>query len=116
MNTRNTKVLMILPIMSLLPFESLRAAHALAFGTWSQAGNMILPRSKHVATLLPDGTVLFAGGLTGSLGNIVTTASAEIYHPDTETWRLTGSMSVPRSRFTAILLPNGNVLVAFWKG
>jgi N-acetylneuraminic acid mutarotase len=112
MNTRNTKVLMILLIMSLLPFESLKAAHALASGTWSQAGNMILPRSKHAATLLPDGTVLVVGGLTGSLGNILTTASAEIYHPDTGTWCLTGSMSVPRSRFTATLLPNGKVLVA----
>jgi len=85
---------------------------ALSPGTWQQTGNMILPRSKHTATLLSDGTVLVAGGLTDSLGNIVTTASAEIYHPDTGTWNLTSSMSAPRSRFTATLLLNGKVLVA----
>lgn len=112
MNTRNAKMLMILLILSLLAVEPLTAAHALPSGTWSQTGNMILPRSKHTATLLPDGTVLVAGGLTGSLGDIVTTASAEIYHPDAGTWSLTNSMSTPRSRFTATLLSNGKVLVA----
>jgi Galactose oxidase, central domain len=85
---------------------------ALPPGTWVKTGNMILPRSRHTATLLPDGTVLVAGGLTGGLGNIVTTASAEIYHPDTGTWNLTSSMSAPRSRFTATVLLNGKVLVA----
>ena len=85
---------------------------ALSPGTWQRTGNMILPRSKHTATLLPDGTVLVAGGLTGSLGNIVATASAEIYNPNTTSWSLSNSMSAPRSRFTATLLLNGTVLVA----
>jgi len=72
---------------------------------------MTLPRSTHTATLLPNGTVLVAGGLTGSLGNIVTTASAELYNPNTGTWSLTNNMFTPRSRFTATLLSHGKVLV-----
>ena len=85
---------------------------ALPPGTWDQTGNMNVSRSRHTAILLPDGAVLVAGGLTGSLGDIVTTASAEIYDPNTGTWSLTSSMSAPRSRFTATLLPSGKVLVA----
>jgi hypothetical protein len=98
--------------MSLLSLAHLKAAHALPSGTWSQTENMIIPRSKHTATLLPDGTVLVAGGLTGSLGNTTTTSSAEVYNPVTGKWSVTSSMIVARSRFTATLLQNGKVLVA----
>lgn len=112
MKIQNLKALLVLVLFSLYLFGSPNSVRALPSSTWDQTGNMILPRSKHVAMLLPDGTVLVAGGLTGSLENIVTTASAEIYHPDTGTWNLTGSMSVPRARFTATLLLNGKVLVA----
>lgn len=112
MKTGKARMLIILLILCLLPFTSLKATHALPSGTWSQTGAMIFPRSKHTATLLPDGTVLVAGGLTGSIGNIFTTTSAEIYNPATGTWSLTSSMSVPRSRFTATLLQSGKVLVA----
>lgn len=110
MNTLNTKILTILLIVGLLPVQPTKAAHALPSGIWSQTGNVIIPRSKHIATLLPDGTVLVAGGLTGSIGNIVTTTSAEIYHPDTGVWSLTNNMPTPRSRFTATLLLDGKVL------
>ncbi len=112
MKTRNAKLLIILLILSLLRFGPLKIVQALPLGTWHQRENMNVARSRHTATLLPDGTVLVAGGLTGNLGNVVTTPSAEIYNPNTGTWRLTSSMSAPRSRFTATLLPNGKVLVA----
>jgi Galactose oxidase, central domain len=45
---------------------------------------MTIARVNHTATLLPNGTVLVAGGYT----NLVQTplASAEIYNPATEIW------------------------------
>jgi N-acetylneuraminic acid mutarotase len=73
---------------------------------------MVVARSRHTATLLPDGRVLVAGGQTLDLGTITTTATAELYDPRKGTWSPTGSMTTPRSRHTAILLPGGKVLVA----
>lgn len=57
-------------------------------------GSMNVPRSNHTLTLLPDGRVLAAGGVTTSA---VVTSTAEIYDPATGTWTLTGSMMTPRS-------------------
>ena len=79
-----------------------------ATGTWTTTGRLKTGRSFHTATLLPDGTVLAAGG--GSNGDDV--ASAELYDPATGTWTPTGAMTVARWGHTATLLPNGTVLVA----
>jgi hypothetical protein len=47
-------------------------------GDFVVAANMIAGRHSHTATLLPDGTVLIAGGHSIYPGS---TASAEIYTP-----------------------------------
>ena len=93
---------------------ALSAVNALAAtpGAWSPTGALVVARSRHTATLLPDGRVLVAGGQTVDLGNITTTATAEFYEPVTGTWSPTGSMTTPRSRHTATLLLDGKVLVA----
>jgi N-acetylneuraminic acid mutarotase len=77
-------------------------------GAWSPTGDLITARWSHTATLLPDGTVLVAGGSgTGS-----SLASAELYDPATGTWTATGSLVNARQNYTATLLPDGTVLVA----
>jgi hypothetical protein len=49
-------------------------------GTWTSAGNMSTARFAHSANLLPDGTVLVAGG-TDCSGNYF--SAAELYTPPT---------------------------------
>jgi len=83
-------------------------------GTWTQTGAMHERRAFATATLLLDGRVLVAGGITGGCPNFVCqgiTGSAEIYNPRTDVWTLTGTMHQARARQTATLLPSGQVLV-----
>jgi hypothetical protein len=77
-------------------------------GTFSATGSMATARDFPTATLLADGRVLVAGGLTSS----VTLASAELYDPKTGTFSATGSMATARCFPTATLLADGRVLVA----
>ena len=70
---------------------------------------MIEARYGYTATLLPDGTVLVAGGYTGEGGAL---ASAERYDPRSGAWTTTASMIEARGGYTATLLLNGQVLVA----
>jgi Kelch motif protein/galactose oxidase-like protein len=83
-----------------------------ASGTWSQTGAMAEPRSSSSATLLPDGTVLVAGG-TNEPGLDPTRfhRSAEVYDPVSGTWSATGSMVEGRGQLAATLLTDGKVLV-----
>jgi hypothetical protein len=57
---------------------------------------------------LLNGKVLVAGG-SGALSYL---SSAELYDPTTGGWTNTGSMNIARENHTALLLPNGQVLVA----
>ena len=102
-------------------FRQVKAAELYnpATATWAATGAMNVARSGQTATLLPDGDVLVAGGgcnpghgycNSGSFLN--TLASAELYHPATGTWTLTGRMHAGREYQTATLLPSGQVLEA----
>jgi N-acetylneuraminic acid mutarotase len=87
------------------------ADECLTPGTWSVTGNLNTARTGHTATLLSDGTVLVAGGVTDQENGDVLD-SAELYDPRTGLWSFTASMSRPRGGHTATLLQDGRVLVA----
>jgi hypothetical protein len=73
-------------------------------GVFSATGRMMYDRSTHTATLLPDGTVLVAGG--DRFG------TAELYEPLKGAFSATGTMTAPREAATATLLRDGTVLIA----
>jgi fibronectin type 3 domain-containing protein len=82
---------------------------------WRSTASMSNPRSYGNLTLLPDGTVLASGGMTGSDGIDLTKAvlPTEIWNPDTETWTQVASLHIGREyHSTALLLPDGRVLMA----
>lgn len=81
-------------------------------GRLSPALSMTVGRAAHTATLLPDGSVLLAGGFRSQGTSEIPIASAELYDPRTNTFTPTGDMNVARSGHTATLLPNGLVLIA----
>ena len=72
---------------------------------------MTAMRRYATATLLPDATVLIAGGGDAS-PPYYETHSAELYDPVTDNFSRTGSMTENREGHTATLLANGTVLVA----
>jgi hypothetical protein len=76
------------------------------------SSTMTTARAGHTATLLDDGTVLIAGGLSGAGGSLSALQSAEIYNPLTQTFNAVGNLSDSRTFQTASLLANGTVLLA----
>jgi hypothetical protein len=83
-------------------------------GRWIQTASMIVPRTRHLATLLRDGSVLVVGGDIAMAGHPYGTGStrkAEIFDPRTGTWARTASMTVVRVARFATTLPDGRVLV-----
>ena len=85
-----------------------------ATGTWQATGSMDDARHRHTATLLRNGRVLVAGGLSDNPpdGDAESLPSAELYDPPTGTWTDTGPMHLRRGIHTASLLPSGLVLIA----
>jgi hypothetical protein len=78
-------------------------------GTFTPTGNLNTPRGFATATLLTNGQVLFTGGVDS---NGDTLATAELYNPAAGTFTLiTSPMTTARAGHTAVLLPNGNVLI-----
>jgi hypothetical protein len=88
--------------------------------TFAWTANMTECRWHHTSTLLPDGTVLIAGGddldhylVSTYCINLADAAPgrAELYAPGTGTFSVTGSMTAPRERHAATLLNDGTVLI-----
>jgi len=72
-------------------------------------GPMVSARDRPTATLLPDGTVLIAGGQNGPNEP----ASAELFDPKAETFTtLPSPVVTPRMAHSAETLPDGTVLLS----
>jgi hypothetical protein len=70
-------------------------------------------RYGHTATLLPNGSVLIAGGAhLNDGGPTVYLTAAELYNPSKESLAQTGSLRFARFAHTASLLSSGKVLLA----
>jgi hypothetical protein len=78
-------------------------------GSVSPAAPMLEPRSGHTATLLPDGTVLIAGGMRRNQDFY---RSAELYQSTAGQFQRTGEMTTARVGHAAVLLQSGKVLIA----
>jgi len=79
-----------------------------------ETGGLATQRENHSATLLTNGKVLVAGGVTpmpGGGGFYEDTATAELYDPTGGTFTATGSLNTARDSQAAVLLPNGKVLI-----
>lgn len=79
------------------------------------------PQSGHTATLLPNGQVLVAGGLSRSSSSgeygcecdvFGEFSQAWLYDPVSNTWSPAAPLARARADFTATLLPTGHVLAA----
>jgi hypothetical protein len=80
-------------------------------GAFTPTGAMRSARQGHTATVLPHGEVLIAGG-SQNVGFRSELATAELYDPNSGTFRAIGSMTMARQGHTATLLRDGRVLIA----
>jgi len=82
--------------------------------TLSTTNPMTTDRYLQSSTMMPDGRVLIAGGLTFIMNPAYSEnyhASAEIYDPRTGLFNATGPMTDSRYSHTGTLLPNGQALI-----
>ena len=82
-----------------------------ASGTFSFTGSMTSPRYGHSATLLADGDVLIVGGSASNVTGMPL-ATVELYNPAGETFSAVGNMNTAHANHSAILLADGEVLIA----
>jgi hypothetical protein len=105
------------------PFNSTAPAQAnaqlidlnAATPTWQPVTPMNYARYTQTLTVLPDGKVLAVGGSPDMEETTIDNGvmAAEEWDPATNTWTTLASMQVPRTyHATAVLLPDGRVLVA----
>jgi len=86
---------------------------------WRNVEPMSVARRQLNATVLPNGKVLVTGGSSGAGfdNHAAPVFQAELWDPATETWTRLASASVYRGyHSTALLLPDGRVLVAGGRG
>lgn len=110
------RVLTLVLFLTLVPELGLSGCVRAASLSVKETGKMAVDRAAHQATRLLDGRVLITGGCSGP-GCDRVLSSVEIYDPAKNVFTAVSSMRTPRASHTAVLLPNGNVLVSGgWTG
>jgi hypothetical protein len=106
----------VLAVTGVFPNSTLNKSAELynpATGTWTLTGTPAMFHEGGSVTLLANGQVLLAGGDDPfNFSPPAFTTTAELYNPSTGQWTATGSMPSARRYQAAVLLPNGQVLVA----
>lgn len=82
-----------------------------ASGMWRNSNAMNVARERHTATMLPSGVLVVIGGNSGSTSGNVLVSAIEHYNPVTDTWKIEGYLNRARQNHSAVLLPNGKILV-----
>lgn len=106
------KLVLLLPILLLAGLLLTGARGPANTGRWASAyGLMTAARTDACSVLLPDGSVVISGGISGRsvLG------SAEIFGADGR-FRAAAPMTDPRSEHACAVLPDGTMLVAGGRG
>ncbi len=83
--------------------------------SWRYVAPMASARKQHVATILPNGTVLVIGGHSGPGKDnpAYPVYAAELWDPETEGWTTLASMATYRGyHSSAFVLPDGRVVSA----
>jgi hypothetical protein len=83
-----------------------------ATGKWTLTGTPAMFHDGGSVTRLANGEVLLAGGYNAFSSPPAFIATAELYNPSIGQWTVTGSLPSARRYQAAVLLPNGEVLIA----
>ncbi|HUQ05640.1 MAG TPA: kelch repeat-containing protein [Kofleriaceae bacterium] len=81
-------------------------------GMFTPTGSMAIERADHTATLLDDGRVLVAGGLSPGAGDSDIADTLESYDPATGMFSPAGTLQKRRTEHTATVLGDGRILFA----
>ncbi len=76
--------------------------------SWHSGTSISIPRFAHTATLLPNGSILIAGGLDSNSHFL---SSCEIYNPTCNEFKDCSELHFPHAFHTATLLADGTVLI-----
>jgi galactose oxidase-like protein/Kelch motif protein len=80
---------------------------------WEETSRMAFRRRRHNMVILADGSVLAVGGTRQGDDPAQAVFPAEMWSPQTRSWRTVAAMSEPRMYHSAaLLLPDGRVLTA----
>jgi Transmembrane protein 131-like N-terminal/Galactose oxidase, central domain len=102
------------PIASAELYDPTAGTFSCIGGSTAGACNSVMSagRAGASATMLNDGRILFAGGISGAAATGYTSiGSAEIYDPVQNKFTATGNLITARAGHSAVLLNNGDVMM-----